>query len=107
MFALKFCTEGDLCVFGSLQMHMFIARYCDLLNVEISCDGCERIAPGHRYRCLQCTDMDLCKTCFLSEQLNSFNFSGEKKKKKSSSRATFGFISLTQKGVALKKKKNR
>ncbi|XP_035382867.1 zinc finger ZZ-type and EF-hand domain-containing protein 1 isoform X1 [Electrophorus electricus] len=48
------------------KMHMFIARYCDLLNVEISCDGCERIAPGHRYRCLQCTDMDLCKTCFLS-----------------------------------------
>uniref|UniRef100_A0AAY4E5U1 Zinc finger ZZ-type and EF-hand domain-containing protein 1 n=1 Tax=Denticeps clupeoides TaxID=299321 RepID=A0AAY4E5U1_9TELE len=48
------------------KMHMFIARYCDLLNVEISCDGCERIAPWHRYRCLQCTDMDLCKTCFLS-----------------------------------------
>uniref|UniRef100_A0A3B4C7N7 Zinc finger, ZZ-type with EF hand domain 1 n=1 Tax=Pygocentrus nattereri TaxID=42514 RepID=A0A3B4C7N7_PYGNA len=48
------------------KMHMFIARYCDLLNVEISCDGCERIAPGHRYRCLQCMDMDLCKTCFLS-----------------------------------------
>lgn len=51
----------------SFQMHMFIARYCDLLNVEISCDGCERIAPWHRYRCLQCTDMDLCKTCFLSK----------------------------------------
>lgn len=51
----------------SPQMHMFIARYCDLLNVVISCDGCERMAPWHRYRCLQCTDMDLCKTCFLSE----------------------------------------
>lgn len=48
-------------------MHMFIARYCDLLNVVISCDGCERMAPWHRYRCLQCMDMDLCKTCFLSE----------------------------------------
>ncbi|XP_039612710.1 zinc finger ZZ-type and EF-hand domain-containing protein 1 isoform X1 [Polypterus senegalus] len=48
------------------KMHMFIARYCDLLNVEISCDGCDKIAPWHRYRCLQCTDMDLCKTCFLS-----------------------------------------
>lgn len=46
---------------------MFIARYCDLLNVVISCDGCERMAPWHRYRCLQCMDMDLCKTCFLSE----------------------------------------
>lgn len=48
-------------------MHMFIARYCDLLNVVISCDGCERMAPWHRYRCLQCMDMDLCKTCFLSK----------------------------------------
>uniref|UniRef100_A0A3Q3B408 Zinc finger, ZZ-type with EF hand domain 1 n=1 Tax=Kryptolebias marmoratus TaxID=37003 RepID=A0A3Q3B408_KRYMA len=48
------------------KMHMFIARYCDLLNVVISCDGCERMAPWQRYRCLQCMDMDLCKTCFLS-----------------------------------------
>ncbi|XP_074046652.1 zinc finger ZZ-type and EF-hand domain-containing protein 1 isoform X2 [Macrotis lagotis] len=47
------------------KMHMFIARYCDLLNVDISCDGCDEIAPWHRYRCLQCHDMDLCKTCFL------------------------------------------
>nr|XP_014350788.1 PREDICTED: zinc finger ZZ-type and EF-hand domain-containing protein 1 [Latimeria chalumnae] len=47
------------------KMHMFIARYCDLLNVEISCDGCDKIAPWHCYRCLQCNDMDLCKTCFL------------------------------------------
>ncbi|XP_066433062.1 zinc finger ZZ-type and EF-hand domain-containing protein 1 isoform X2 [Eleutherodactylus coqui] len=47
------------------KMHMFIARYCDLLNIEISCDGCDKIAPWRRYRCLQCNDMDLCKTCFL------------------------------------------
>ncbi|XP_063313499.1 zinc finger ZZ-type and EF-hand domain-containing protein 1 isoform X2 [Pelobates fuscus] len=47
------------------KMHLFIARYCDLLNVEISCDGCDKIAPWHRYRCLQCNDMDLCKSCFL------------------------------------------
>ncbi|XP_077152606.1 zinc finger ZZ-type and EF-hand domain-containing protein 1 [Ranitomeya variabilis] len=47
------------------KMHLFIARYCDLLNVEISCDGCDKIAPWHRYRCLQCNDMDLCKTCYL------------------------------------------
>ncbi|XP_053310913.1 zinc finger ZZ-type and EF-hand domain-containing protein 1 isoform X2 [Spea bombifrons] len=47
------------------KMHLFIARYCDLLNVEISCDGCDKIAPWHRYRCLQCNDMDLCKACFL------------------------------------------
>ncbi|XP_077447834.1 zinc finger ZZ-type and EF-hand domain-containing protein 1 [Stigmatopora argus] len=48
------------------KMHMFVARYCDLLNIVISCDGCERMGPWHRYRCLQCMDMDLCKTCFLS-----------------------------------------
>uniref|UniRef100_A0A8C5MSL1 Zinc finger ZZ-type and EF-hand domain containing 1 n=1 Tax=Leptobrachium leishanense TaxID=445787 RepID=A0A8C5MSL1_9ANUR len=47
------------------KMHLFIARYCDPLNVEISCDGCDKIAPWHRYRCLQCNDMDLCKACFL------------------------------------------
>ncbi|XP_063002745.1 zinc finger ZZ-type and EF-hand domain-containing protein 1 isoform X1 [Elgaria multicarinata webbii] len=47
------------------KMHMFIARYCDQLHVDISCDGCNEIAPWHRYRCLQCNDMDLCKTCFL------------------------------------------
>ncbi|OWK59854.1 Zinc finger ZZ-type and EF-hand domain-containing protein 1 [Lonchura striata] len=47
------------------KMHMFVARYCDLLNVDISCNGCDEIAPWHRYRCLQCNDMDLCKTCFL------------------------------------------
>ncbi|XP_039110431.1 zinc finger ZZ-type and EF-hand domain-containing protein 1 isoform X2 [Hyaena hyaena] len=47
------------------KMHMFIARYSDLLHVDISCDGCDEIAPWHRYRCLQCSDMDLCTTCFL------------------------------------------
>lgn len=55
-------------------MHMFIARYCDLLNVVISCDGCERMAPWHRYRCLQCMDMDLCKTCFLSELIHLLHY---------------------------------
>ncbi|XP_078294074.1 zinc finger ZZ-type and EF-hand domain-containing protein 1 isoform X2 [Panthera onca] len=47
------------------KMHMFIARYSELLHVDISCDGCDEIAPWHRYRCLQCSDMDLCTTCFL------------------------------------------
>ncbi|XP_056603284.1 zinc finger ZZ-type and EF-hand domain-containing protein 1 isoform X1 [Triplophysa dalaica] len=66
MFEKWFDKIGQASVEDKRKMHMFIARYCDLLNVEISCDGCERIAPWHRYRCLQCTDMDLCKTCFLS-----------------------------------------
>uniref|UniRef100_A0A8C1FJB6 Zinc finger ZZ-type and EF-hand domain containing 1 n=1 Tax=Cyprinus carpio carpio TaxID=630221 RepID=A0A8C1FJB6_CYPCA len=66
MFEKWFDKISQVSVEDKRKMHMFIARYCDLLNVEISCDGCERIAPWHRYRCLQCTDMDLCKTCFLS-----------------------------------------
>lgn len=68
----------DNYVYFTLQMHMFIARYCDLLNVDISCDGCDEIAPWHRYRCLQCSDMDLCKTCFLGkfEGLNTLYAKG-------------------------------
>ena len=46
------------------DVQMFVARYCDLLDVEISCDGCGNTLPGRRYRCLQCKDMDLCSTCF-------------------------------------------
>ncbi|KAF6029661.1 hypothetical protein EB796_011992 [Bugula neritina] len=48
------------------EVQMFIARHCDLLDVEIFCDGCTQTLPGKRYRCLQCTDMDLCVTCFTS-----------------------------------------
>ena len=43
---------------------MFVAKFCDLLDVEISCDGCSVTLPGRRYRCLQCEDMDLCATCY-------------------------------------------
>ena len=49
---------------ASRDVQMFVARYCDLLDVEISCDGCGNTLPGRRYRCLQCKDMDLCSTCF-------------------------------------------
>uniref|UniRef100_A0A8C1N781 Zinc finger, ZZ-type with EF hand domain 1 n=1 Tax=Cyprinus carpio TaxID=7962 RepID=A0A8C1N781_CYPCA len=65
MFEKWFDKISQVSVEDKRKMHMFIARYCDLLNVEISCDGCERIAPWHRYRCLQincnvCEDFDLC-----------------------------------------------
>ncbi|KAL8625230.1 hypothetical protein ACOMHN_029988 [Nucella lapillus] len=45
-------------------IQMFVARYCDLLDVEITCDGCGVTLPGRRYRCYQCVDMDLCTTCY-------------------------------------------
>ena len=44
---------------------MFVAKFCDLLDVEISCDGCGVTLPGHRYRCLECMDVDLCATCYV------------------------------------------
>ncbi|XP_052765956.1 zinc finger ZZ-type and EF-hand domain-containing protein 1-like isoform X1 [Mya arenaria] len=46
------------------DVQMFIARFCDLLEVEVNCDGCNVTLPGRRYRCLQCVDMDLCATCY-------------------------------------------
>ncbi|PVD39043.1 hypothetical protein C0Q70_01670 [Pomacea canaliculata] len=45
-------------------IQMFIARFSDLLDVEITCDGCGNTLPGRRYRCVQCVDLDLCTTCF-------------------------------------------
>ncbi|CAL1538237.1 unnamed protein product [Lymnaea stagnalis] len=46
------------------SVKMFVARFSDVLDVEISCDGCGVTLPGRRYRCLQCMDMDLCTSCF-------------------------------------------
>ena len=54
---------------------MFIACYCDLLDVEINCDGCGVTLPGCRYRCLVCHDMDLCATCYSGNK--AFNISVE------------------------------
>ncbi|XP_064626439.1 zinc finger ZZ-type and EF-hand domain-containing protein 1-like isoform X2 [Lineus longissimus] len=53
------CAKAD-----KKALHMFIARFCDLIDVEIGCDGCHVTLPGRRYRCLQCPDVDLCATCF-------------------------------------------
>ncbi|XP_014663078.1 PREDICTED: zinc finger ZZ-type and EF-hand domain-containing protein 1-like [Priapulus caudatus] len=47
------------------DVQMFIARFSDLLNVEIECDGCGATLTGRRYRCLQCAELDLCCTCFI------------------------------------------
>ena len=37
---------------------MFVARFSDIIDVEISCDGCGVTLPGRRYRCLQVRDID-------------------------------------------------
>ena len=59
--------------FSSRDVQMFVARFCDLLDVEITCDGCNNTLPGQRYRCLQCPDMDLCSTCYAGASLLTFH----------------------------------
>ncbi|XP_022784131.1 zinc finger ZZ-type and EF-hand domain-containing protein 1-like [Stylophora pistillata] len=48
------------------RMHLFVARFSDILDVSITCDGCDITLSGRRYRCLNCMDVDLCNTCYLS-----------------------------------------
>ncbi|XP_027043421.1 zinc finger ZZ-type and EF-hand domain-containing protein 1-like isoform X1 [Pocillopora damicornis] len=48
------------------RMHLFVARFSDILDVSITCDGCDVTLSGRRYRCLNCMDVDLCNTCYLS-----------------------------------------
>ncbi|XP_071812907.1 zinc finger ZZ-type and EF-hand domain-containing protein 1-like isoform X3 [Apostichopus japonicus] len=45
-------------------MHLFVARFYELLNVNIQCDGCHAAIIGTRYRCLVCEDIDFCCSCF-------------------------------------------
>lgn len=44
-------------------MHLFVARFSDILDVVITCDGCDTSLSGRRYRCLNCPDVDLCNNC--------------------------------------------
>ena len=53
--------------FQDKDTHNFIARFCDLINVEINCDVCAMTLPGRRYRCLECLDFDLCANCYVGE----------------------------------------
>ncbi|RDD38126.1 Zinc finger ZZ-type and EF-hand domain-containing protein 1 [Trichoplax sp. H2] len=48
------------------EVHMFIAQNSDVMDVKISCDGCERIVSGRRFRSLTCRDLDLCTDCYIS-----------------------------------------
>ncbi|XP_041474383.1 zinc finger ZZ-type and EF-hand domain-containing protein 1-like isoform X3 [Lytechinus variegatus] len=43
--------------------HMFVARFCDRLDIQVACDGCNVQLLGQRYRCLVCEDFDFCYNC--------------------------------------------
>ncbi|XP_068674922.1 zinc finger ZZ-type and EF-hand domain-containing protein 1-like [Montipora foliosa] len=47
-------------------MHLFVARFSDILDVVITCDGCDITLSGRRYRCLDCLDVDLCNNCYTT-----------------------------------------
>lgn len=44
---------------------MFIAQNSDVIDVKISCDGCDRTVSGRRFRSLTCRDLDLCTDCYV------------------------------------------
>lgn len=48
------------------RMHLFVARFSDILDVVITCDGCDVTLSGRRFRCLNCLDVDLCNNCYMS-----------------------------------------
>ncbi|XP_020615974.1 zinc finger ZZ-type and EF-hand domain-containing protein 1-like isoform X2 [Orbicella faveolata] len=48
------------------RMHLFVARFSDILDVSITCNGCDVSLSGRRYRCLDCLDVDLCNSCYTN-----------------------------------------
>ncbi len=72
----EICLKVILIFFSAITllllqaMHMFVARFCDQLDVQIKCDGCGTMLPGQRYRCLVCEDMDFCYPCYIGRYKN-------------------------------------
>jgi ankyrin repeat protein len=40
-----------------------VTQVCDMVHVN-TCDGCKASIRGYRYRCVDCSDFDLCTTCY-------------------------------------------
>ena len=51
-------VQRDICLFQ--------ARYSSNLKLVFICDGCSDKIEGRWYRCLHCTDFDLCTNCYKS-----------------------------------------
>ena len=50
------------------DINLFKARYSFNLDISFICDTCFEDIRGIWYRCLHCTDMDLCANCYNSGQ---------------------------------------
>ena len=53
------------------DMNLFLARYSQRLGVVVECNSCNRNINGHRYRCLNCLDVDLCSACYFTGKITS------------------------------------
>ena len=53
------------------DMNLFLARYSQRLGVVVECNTCNRNINGHRYRCLNCLDVDLCSACYFTGKITS------------------------------------
>ncbi|CAE1249578.1 Zinc finger ZZ-type and EF-hand domain-containing protein 1 [Acanthosepion pharaonis] len=41
----------------------FISKFSFLLDMQVVCNGCHKKIPDGRYKCLQCSSLDLCTSC--------------------------------------------
>ena len=50
------------------DMKLFMSRY-SVNSVFVSeCDGCAAYLPWTKHRCLDCFDLELCRSCYLSRK---------------------------------------
>ena len=46
------------------DINLFISRYSDQFEIKRICGGCSENIEEERFRCLNCTDIDLCYNCY-------------------------------------------
>jgi hypothetical protein len=46
------------------KLNLFVAVYCDVIGVTVTCTSCQRQLIGPRYRCRYCVDTNLCEDCY-------------------------------------------
>lgn len=53
------------------DISLFQARYSHSLKLKFYCNGCYNDIEQHWYRCMHCTDLNLCTSCFKSGKTTS------------------------------------